>query len=790
MGAFIGSRLGFKILIASFISFQALAQDNPAFVKGHVCDAKNGSPLTGVNVVILQTPEGTITDSLGNFSLRVKPGKYRIRFSYAGYEPESRELDAVPDTSVFYPNVSMKQTAYVTGEVTVNANRYLASPSLHTVKENDLQYIPNLYWDVVRSLTILPGVTSNNELTSAYNVRGQNFDANLIYVDGYEIYRPFLVQQGIEENQSAINDNMVEGLGFYDGAFPVEYGDKMSSALVVDYKKTQDAVLGGEVNADLFNVGATLHDRIGGLNWIAGFRYDYPSTFTNVLQTKGTYVPRYTDFQFLGSYALSDDVKIELLFITARDIFDLTPQSWTGNFAVGQWNNFSQVALKFAGIDNYRYDSNLWGVKLTAPLGANSSLSASLASYFDRESYNENLSYDIYYSQDGNDPQADRTQIGTGYEYADNSLKMNRFEFKTDFDSNYGTRETKAGIALRSSLMNNSLDESSYTVPPPGTSYLAYSKQNFRFNSISGYLGENISLNSKLSVDLGLRGLKYYFNSEFLISPRASVSFEPDSIESINFGWGYYYQPPYFYETRDKGWDTARTLLSQRAIHYVLRYENKFRKDGDFVAEVYYKSLSRLLPYYYTNQLELTYGDTNDHEGYAYGLDLQYQGELSEGLDTWIGYDYLSAQERKAGGPYQRSLLDQTHTIRIFLQDAMPGLTNSQAHVRLLFGTGYLYHPLVNVPAANQTSSSQMVPDYNEVDEYPSYFRVDMGLTYMFVFDRQRKVTLTAEVLNVFNKNNIISYSWYNVNQEFQQPIRVPNLLSARYFNVGVRLDI
>jgi hypothetical protein len=361
---------------------------------------------------------------------------------------------------------------------------------------------------------------------------------------------------------------------------------------------------------------------------------------------------------------------------------------------------------------------------------------------------------------------------------------------KTDFDSDYGTHDTKAGITLRSSLMDNSLDESTYYVPPPNAPYLANLEQKFTFNSISAYLGEDIILNSAFAANIGLRALKYYFNGEFLVSPRGSISFQPDSISSLNFGWGCYYQPPYFYETRDKSPDTARTLLSQRAIHYVLRYEDKFRKNANLLAEVYYESLSRLIPYY-ANQLELTYSDTNNYEGYAYGFDLQYEGELVEGLDTWIGYDYLNSKDRKADGssPYQRSLLDQTHTIRIFLQDAMPTLPNSQAHVRLLFGTGYLYHPLVSAPSTSPTGSPQMVPDYNDVDEYPFYFRVDMGLTYRFVFEDKRSVTLTADVLNVFDKQNIVSYSWYYIPQESPQPIRVPNILSERYFNIGVRVD-
>ncbi len=774
-------------LIVVLVSLQAFAQEKPESIRGHVSDAKTNLPLAGANVGVVQTTLGTTTDSLGNFSLKIGPGKYTIRFSRVGYEAVSRELTITAGKEIPFIDVSLKPSEYVANEVLVSAKRLVASPGIHTIEEKNLQYIPNIYGDVIRSVTILPGVTSNNELTSAYNVRGQNFDANLIYLDGFEIYRPYLVQQGIEESQSAINQNMVGNLEFYDGAFPVEYGDKMSSVLVVNYKKQQEPGFGGEANADLLNLGVTLHDRTGALSWTAGFRYAYPSSFTSVLQTKGTYMPRYTDLQLLGSYAFPGNVNLEVLFMTARNTFDLTPSNWTGDFAVNAWNAFRRIVLNFSGGDNYTYDSNLLGLRLTAPLGANSSLSASFAYYSDKESYNENLFYGIYYSPDAYNPQDNVSYLATGYEFADNLLNMDRLEFKTGFDADYGTHATKAGITLRTSLMNNSLNDSTYYLPPPGPSYFADMKQRIRFNSISGFVAEDINLNPDMTLNLGLRALKYYFTGEFLVSPRASASFKPDSTNSLTLGWGYYYQPPYFYETRDKTLDQAANLRSQLAIQYQLRYERKLKDDSHVLAEVYYKDLSRQLPYYYTNQLELTYGDTNNFNGYDYGFDLQYEGKLSQRLDTWIGYGYLVARDRRDGGPYQRSLLDQTHTIRIFIQDAMPELHNSQAHVRILFGTGYLYHPMMNVTGPGNTV--QTVPDFDLVYPYPFYYRIDMGLTFKFSLGAKRSLTLNVEVLNVFDKNNIVSYSWYTIPQEFTAPLEVPNLLSARYFNVGVRAE-
>ena len=194
--------------------------------------------LKSVNIYIINTQSGTPTDSLGNFTLKLQPGKYSIAFSYVGYETRLKNVNITGSEKTIHLSVSLKPGLYLMKGVTINANREIEGQNIDTLKIKDIQNIPNLYSDVLSSVKILPGVSSNNELTSAYNVRGGNFDENLIYLDGYEIYRPYLIQQGVEENQSIINGNMVGSMEFYNGAFPAQFGDKMSSALVVNYDAT------------------------------------------------------------------------------------------------------------------------------------------------------------------------------------------------------------------------------------------------------------------------------------------------------------------------------------------------------------------------------------------------------------------------------------------------------------------------------------------------------------------------------------------------------------------------
>lgn len=785
------NRIGLILLLIAVLSVVVSGQTKLVTIYGYVKDENSNLPLKGVNISILNTPFGTSTDSLGHYTLVVKPGEYKVNFSYVGYRPLLKEISVSRQKQNLQLNIYMIPGVYQINGVTVRANRDFNIHNLDSLKAKDIQNMPNLYSDVIRSVKILPGVTSNNELSSTYNVRGGNFDQNLIYLNGYEIYQPYLVQQGIEESQSIINENLVSNLEFYNGGFPVEFGDKMSSVLAVNYKIDQNPVLTGEVNADLFNVGLTLHDKLGGFSWATAFRYAYPSLFTKTLQTVGNYKPRFNDFQFLGSYDFLSNYKIQLLFITARNNFDLIPQSWFGNFQTS-YLDVKQVTLDFNGNSSYKYSSNILGLKLITPISYNSSLTTSLAYYSDKESYNKNLSYNVYYSDDAYNPQDNMQYLETGYELADNSLNINRFELKSDYSLSYELQTFKAGIAFRYSKMNSSIDESTNYIGSDSVlnaSSLANTKLNTNFNFISAYIEDNIFFNNRINANVGLRALKYYFNGQFLLSPRASISYKPDASNLISLAWGFYYQPPYFYETRDKSLSTAKSLVAQKDVQYDISWKKHFQHNTSFTAELYYRDLSRLIPYY-IDQLDLIYGDKNNYKGFAYGLDLQYKGELVPGMETWIGYSYLNAQEKETPGnyKYERSPLDQAHTIRIFLQDRAKSHPNYQAHVRLLLGTGYLYHPMTSEPGTTSGSYS-VVPNYNKTEEYPFYFRVDMGLTFEFKIDNLKNLILTAEVFNVFNQYNITSYSWYHVFPQTTQPVPIPNILSKRYFNVGFKLN-
>ncbi|MBZ0199713.1 MAG: TonB-dependent receptor, partial [Ignavibacteriaceae bacterium] len=727
------------------------------------------------------------TDSAGSYSLSLPNNHYYIKYSYVGFDAVKREV--LLNGGKLRIDVLMYPVVIEQPEINISGMRSKESPVKQQIKEKDFDRIPNLFSDVIRSVKILPGVTSNNELTSAYNVRGGNFSENLIYLNGYEIYRPFLLQQGIEESQSIINQDMVGNLVFYNGAFPAEFGDKMSSALEVNYKKGEQGTLKGTVHASLLNLGVSLSGGLKKINFSTGFRFAYPSMFSKVLQTKGNYNPQFKDFQFFTTYFISNSSNIELFFLSANNEFDLTPDTWRGHFQVSR-GDVKEVSIEYTGEKIYNFNTSLTGLKLNSELFDNFNFTTSAAYYINKEAINKNIISSVYFSDDGYNPNDGREYLKSRYEKNKNNLNINTVELKSEAQYKYSVNTFRLGMEYRTSNMKNILNESNYEQGKDSILFAPENlniNQNINYNSIAGYLQDDIYFNEKLKVVLGVRYLKYYFTDENLISPRASLTYTYSGENSINILWGYYYQPPYFYEVRDK--EVYKDLRSQKAVHYIFNWQVVFNRGMKFTTDVYYKQLSNLIPYY-LDDLKIVYSDKNNSEGYAYGFDLQFEGELVKGMNTWIGYSYLNTKDRKTekGSIYQRRLLDQTHTIRIFLQDKMPKIPSLQSHVNFMFGTGFLFHPRKTI-YDESAKEYHIVIDYDRVKEYPFYFRVDMGLTYKMNIGGSKNILFTAEVFNIFNKNNIASYSWYHVFPETTQPIAVPNIFSPRFFNVGAEFS-
>lgn len=778
-----------SLFIFLFLPFIISAQSNLGKIYGRVTSKESNEPLNRCSIIIEKLSIGATSDKDGRFSFQAPFGVHEIKISYIGRVPSIQKITLSPKAPSAYLLVKLGSSILLESEIIVQAEKEPAGTIIQKIEPKDIIKIPNLYSDVLRSVQILSGVSSNNELASGYNVRGGTFDENLIYLNGYEIFRPFLLRQGVEENQSIINQEMVSSLKFYNGVFPARYGDKMSSALEVNYSADESERISGVARVDLLNLGLSLKGTVSKLNWQTGFRFAYPSMFLKQLQTKGDYKPSFSDIQFFGTYSFSTDDLLEFFFLSASNRYDLFPKEWIGHFQTSRVD-VRQVTIKEEGEKYYSFNTNLAALKFSHNLNSGSILNFSFSRYISNEYEKSDLVSNLYYS-----PQAENPNYGTEYlfkriENINNNVSLSSYSFRTEFRKSFEDHSALSGLEFRLVNLVNSKNE--YFVEEGNkviqiTPSIQRSDNSYNLNSLAFFLEDDFSIENIFLANLGIRFLRNFFTKETLISPRLNISYYPSIKNVLNFGFGIYYQPPFFTELSGSI-DKPDDLKSQRSVHFKLGWENQFREKIKFSLELYYKKLDNIIPFYY-DDLKIVSLKGNTNMGYSYGFDLMFQGQVVEGIDSWFGYGYLNSKEREMNSdkPYHRRLLDQTHTLQIFLQDRFRKHPNWQSHLRILFGSGFLYNYRSVVKNPN-TGINELVINLDNPQEYFIYLRVDMGLSASFEISNTSKMTLSVEVLNVFNHYNIAGYEWVRIFDDANGIVKIPKILSKRFFNLKVEL--
>jgi CarboxypepD_reg-like domain len=776
------------LLIFSYFSVDA---QNFVRVFGKVTDQQTNQPLINANIIVDSTGEGVTTNRAGYYNIQLKTGKYKLVFSYVGYESQTKEINLPSKQKSYELNISLLLTAIKQGQVNIIGNKYPNSTVVREVEGENIRKMPTIFNDVLRSVKILPGVVSNDELSTGYNVRGGNYDQNLIYLNGYEIYRPFLVREGLEESQSILNPDLVKDIKFFGGAFPATLGDKLSSALEVEYKVPDQSQLEVNLGADLLHAGISGSKKFERWSIIGGGRYAYPSLFGNRLQRKGDYKPSFFDLQLLANYSLTENSSIEFLIVNAVNEYDLKPDNWKGNFQTS-FLDVKEVSIDFNGERSSSFHTGLYGIVYKNKLEDDLffSLSTSVLKNYEKE--RTNLVEDIYYSESAYNPDVNKLFLKNRFEDVNNSLDLSIYEIKPAAVLKKGVHTIESGLEFRVNSFKNSLYENLYEIGPDSTLELPFFRtgnQKYNFNSTAFYIQDDININKLFSMNTGVRLLYYNYNKEFMASPRASFYFFPNEKNTISLSSGFYYQPPFVYELRNNpGADEG--LSAQKSLHILLGWDYRKSEQDRYQLEIFYKKNYDMIPYN-IEKLQIQYNGTNELDGYAYGFDFQYSGEIVEGIKSWVGYSYLNAKEKPKDNStgYRRSLLDQRHTFKVFLQDKIKRLPNFQSHVRLMFGTGMLYHPKISKIDA-ETGLTYLETDYSSVGVFPFYFRVDMGLSFKFDLDEKASISFIAEVLNVFDKNNIADYEYYTIYPITHYPIGIPQIFSKRFFNVGVNLNL
>jgi hypothetical protein len=783
----------------------ALAQK--AILTGKITDEDN-VPLIQIPVEESGTDNVVFTDSTGTYSLTIPADKRTgIRITFLGFEPETFSVKVAQGASATRDVVMKRYYNNLLGEVEVTENKARQEAGNVVVNLENVDLNPGPVTGVEGLLKVLVG--SHNELTSQYTVRGGNFDENLVYVNDFEIYRPFLVRSGQQEGLSFVNSDLTAGVNFSVGGFQSKYGDKMSSVLDVTYKRPKK--FAGSVMLSLLGVqahveGATRNKK---LTYLLGVRQKSNQYLLQSQPTKGQYNPSFTDIQGLLNYRFSQKWELELIGNYARNRFNFQPEESVAAF--GFVNEAYKLRTLFEGNENDQFDSRFGGLSLSFRPTTKTKIKL-LASGFQTnefETYDINGEYGFYALEaDLGKPDfgQEKYNLGTGviHDFARNYLTANvgnvALRGSHDLDKHYiqwGLDATYVNVDDK--LLEWQRRDSAGFSQPYDTSAIRMAKSyradnQLDYTRVSAFIQDNILLSNTMTLTLGVRANYTFLNEELIISPRAQYSIKPDWKRDIVFrvSTGLYAQPPFYREMRDMEGNLNTQLKAQKSYHAAAGLDYNFKMMGDrpfkLTAEVYYKQLWDLVPYEYDN-VRIRYFANNNGKGYAYGGEVRLFGDLVKDAESWVSLGYLKTENQilnSATGVYSDYMprpTDQRVSFGMFFSDYLPRNKNFKMFLNMMYATGLPFSP----PGKGLDPAYQLrIPDYKRVDIGFSALLIDGNKknrpAYSF-FSAFKSVWLSAEVFNLLGIQNTLSYQWiqdYTSNRLYA----VPNRLTARLINV------
>jgi hypothetical protein len=779
---------------------------NTATVEGKIRTDK-GLGIELFNIEILGTPNGTVSGKKGAYKLTVQSEtELTLVFSHIEYKTVKKTVKLETGETLklnikAIPNVNMLQMVNIRN----NEKRHT---SIVRLDPKVIESLPNSSGGIEAIIKTLPGVVSNNELSSQYSVRGGNFDENLIYVNDIEIYKPQLIRSGEQEGLSFVNPDMVESVSFSAGGFDAKYGDKMSSVLDIKYKRPKK--FGATVSASLLGASAYVAGASKGkrMTHSTGVRYKTSRYLLNTLDTQGEYFPQYFDFQTYLSFDINENHQIGFLGNISRNTYNLIPQSRKTSF--GTVNQSLGLNIYFDG-QEVDYYNTLLGAFTYEYHKSDIKLKLIASAYYTQE----RESFDIlgqYYlneldKQIGSDNLGDSLMnigIGSYLDHARNAFDALVSSIKHVGEKEIGSHKLHWGLKFQHEEIDDRVNEwqvrdsAGYSLPFPDTvgyypSFVPMvnnvnSENSLTSNRLSGHLQDTyeFSLDSTdMFLTMGVRANYWDLNGQFFASPRATYAVKPNWEKDFLFrlSVGSYYQPPFFREYRTQTGELNKNIKAQESYHFVLASDYDFfvwKRPFKFVSEIYYKHLNNLIPYTVENVL-IRYYPNQLATGYASGIDLRIFGEFVPGIDSWASVSFMKSQEDIIGDGYGYipRPTDQRFNASVYFQDYLPKFPNMKVHLTLFYGTGMPFGP-PNSPRHLQTA------------RIPDYFRTDVGFTAILkdgkskksdksLFKHFKTVLLTAEIFNLMNKNNTVSYVW--VTDIENRQYAVPNYLTGIRFN-------
>lgn len=767
-------------------------------LQGRVTD-ENNDPIEFASVSCLKQGKMTMTSLKGEYSMQLHSAdSVVIKFSMIGYKAKTRVLRRPRGKQTL--QIVLHSDENQLGEVTVTGKK-IETGQMEDISKDHLKSLPSASGNAVEELIqSQAGVSTHSELSSQYNVRGGSFDENSVYIDNVEIYRPFLVRSGQQEGISVINPDMVEKISFSTGGYEARYGDKMSSALNIKYRKPKKF----EATASASMLGASAFIGVSNkkVSWSNGFRYKTTKHLLGSMDTKGEYSPTFIDYQTYLTYTPNKRWEIKLLGNISDNHYNFTPEDRETKF--GTMENVKAFQVYFDGQEKDVFRTFFGAVGITRNFGEKTSLSLIASAFNTREQEKYDIQGQYWLTQTET---SENLGVGTYFQHARNYLKAHVESAKLLFKTKYKKHDIEGAFTFKKEkITENSVeyemrDSSNYSVPHTGKDlYMIYSmraKNVLDANRIEAYVQDAFRFTSNnektlYTLNYGVRLSHWSYTKETIVSPRVSLGIIPAFNENITmrFATGLYYQAPFFKELRDTTTQNGITYASlnskaksQRSIHFIAGFDYRFRMNNrsfKFTAEAYYKALGNLVPYS-VNNVKVVYYGSNESSGHAAGIDLKLYGEFVPGTDSWLSLSLMNTS-MKLNGKSIPLPTDQRYAINLFFTDYFPGTDRWKMSLKLALADGLPFS------APHQELESN-------VFRAPAYKRADIGLSYRLLNNegKQRKhiqlrnVWLGAECLNLFGINNVNSYYW--ITDVTGGQYAVPNYLTGRQVNFRVTVD-
>ena len=785
-----------------------------------------GDPVEFANVALHGTQQGTMTRQDGSYTLQVPSGRsYTVIISCVGYRTkqfavrlgagESRQQDITLETDI-----------RALREVSVSARQERGS-TFQRIDVEDLNYMPTTTGKVETIIKSQAGVSSNNELSSQYSVRGGNFDENLVYVNDVEIYRPFLVRSAQQEGLSFVNSDLVSSIKFSAGGYDARYGDRMSSALDITYKRPRE--FAGSASISL--LGASAHvegaSKTERFTYLAGYRYRTTQYLLNTLETSGDYKPQFSDLQTQLSYQISRKLELSFLGNYSSSKYQFIPH--TRNTEFGTKDLPLNLRIYYDGQEMDQFDTYLGA--LTLNWKPRKGLSLKLIGSAFRTSEEETFDIIGQYWINELDNTIDSESygdsllnIGVGTEQVHARNYLEAYVISASHLGAYrsGNRHIQWGLSYKYQEFYDRIseweiiDSAGYVIPYNGeelelTKSLK-SDNHISYDQFYAFVQNTREINTRKAdyfITAGIRGLVWNFNQTTMISPRATISTQPNWKRDMMFhvSAGYYYQPPFYKEMRMPDGEINYDIEPQRSIHLLLGGDYIFRlwdRPFKLTGEAYYKWLNNLIPYKIEN-VRVSYAGENISEGFARGIDFKLNGEFVPGAESWFTLSFLQTREDVEGdyiqvwngtefvteeaGEFPRPT-DQIFTVGLYFQDYFPNHPGYKVHLNAFYGTG--------IPLSSPVEDQY----YTQLRMRP-YRRVDIGFSKVIKRETDiwgernplrffESIWISAEIFNLLDIKNEASYLWIRTISD-QQGVPgmfgIPNYLTGRRFNLKISIS-